>query len=102
MKISELKQQGIADRACGSFAQLLKTIREADEDEARAERLAQEFAWEDYAEQLTAEHIAAKDAAIVARNPYLCEALDRMEAEGVRDAINAKIVGLGGALWSVL
>ena len=102
MKLSELKGQGIADRACGSFAQLLKTIREADEDEARAERLAQEFAWEDYADELTRAYEAGCDAAVAARNPGLVEALDRMEAEGVRDEINAKVIGLGGALWSVL
>lgn len=99
MKLSQLKQQGIADRACGSFAQLLKTIREIDAEEARNERLAQEFAWEDYADELTREYEARQLAAVAARNSYLCEALDRMEAEGVRDAINAKVVGLGGYKW---
>ena len=102
MKLSELKQQGVADRACGSFAQLLKSIREADEDEARDERLAQEFAWEDYAEELTAEYQARGDAAVAARNPYLCEALERMEAEGVREQLNARVVNVGGAKWIAL
>lgn len=101
MKLSELRGQGIADRACGSFADLLKTIREADEDEQRNERLAQEFAWEEYAEQLTAQYYAAADAAVIARNLALCDALEGLEAEGVRDALNARIVDLGGAKWVV-
>lgn len=102
MKLSELHGQGIADRACGSFAAVLRSIREADEDEARDERLAQEFAWEDYAEQLTAEYIATRDAAVMARNLALCDALEGLEAEGVRDELNARIVDLGGAKWVAL
>ena len=35
MKLSELKGQGIADRACGSFAQLLDNIKHVDAEEAR-------------------------------------------------------------------
>ena len=35
MKLSELVGQGIADRACGSFAQLLDNIKRVDADEAR-------------------------------------------------------------------
>ena len=35
MKISELKDQGIADRACGSFADLLIQIRDVDAMERR-------------------------------------------------------------------
>ena len=35
MKISELYGQGTADRACGSFGLVLKSIREADADEAQ-------------------------------------------------------------------
>jgi hypothetical protein len=100
--IAELKRQGQADRACGSFAQLLKTIREVDEDEARNERLALEFAWEDYAEELTQQYYAAREAALVARNSNLVAALERLEADGVREELNARIVDLGGAKWSVL
>ena len=35
MKLSELVGQGIADRACGSYGLVLKSIREADADEAQ-------------------------------------------------------------------
>jgi len=35
MKLSELRNQGIADRACHSYGLVLKSIREADADEAR-------------------------------------------------------------------
>jgi hypothetical protein len=37
MKLSELAGQGVADRACGSFADLLDNIKRVDADEARAE-----------------------------------------------------------------
>lgn len=102
MKVSELAGQGIADRACGSFTALLKHIREVDAEEARNERLAQEFAWEEYAEQLTAQYYAQADAAVIARNLAVCDALEGLEADGVRDALNARIVDLGGAKWVAL
>lgn len=102
MTLAELKQQGIADRATGSFTALLAHIRAIDEEEQRNERLALEFAWEDYAEELTREYEARLDAAVVARNGALCDALGTLEAEGVREELNARIVDLGGAKWVAL
>ena len=92
MKLSELMGQGITNKTCGSFADLLKNIREVDAEEERDERLAAEFAWEDYAERLTDAYIAGRDAEVARENIRLCAALDRLEREGVRDLRQSGLV----------
>lgn len=82
-----------------NFGVVLASIRAVEQEEARNERLALEFAWEEYAEELTQQYYAAREAALVARNANLVAALERLEADGVREELNARIVDLGGAKW---
>lgn len=87
MKLSELKGQGIADRACGSFGLVLKSIREADADEAQDKAdAAYRLMWS-VSEQL--KDIALELRAVGFKNQreervvrILSEAIEAMEQEG--------------------
>lgn len=91
--------QAIADKVCGvrpNWSQVLADIREVEAEEAARD----EAEWDAYADALTDAYyasIAAADPRIVALNA----ALAKLEAEGVREQINAKIINVGGAKWMV-
>ena len=88
LTIAQLKDMALADR----YTRVLRDIRAADADEARDERIAIECEWSEYAEQLTAAYHAARDAAVMARNPGLVDAMIGLESEGGREAVGGGLV----------
>lgn len=88
MKLNELHGQGTADRACGSFSDLLDNIKRVDADEARdTVALSYREMWA-FSERL-AEHVANLRSLghKNAREERVLEILDTcikaLEAEGV-------------------
>ena len=94
--IARLRREAIADRACGfSGALVLDDDLVAYIERANvAMRAAVSRAllpdldyYDDWADELTAQWAADQDAALEARNAAMVDALAKMEAQGVREAI---------------